>query len=153
MKHKSVTNIDEISSIINKCDVCYIAMVDEGNLPYVLPFNFGFSDDTVYIHSAREGKKIDILRKNPSVCISFSTDYQLRYQSENVACSWSMKYRSVLCYGKIEFIDDPDKKAEAMNIIMQKYARREFTFSGPSLKEVQPYKIRVKRFEGRVYGY
>jgi nitroimidazol reductase NimA-like FMN-containing flavoprotein (pyridoxamine 5'-phosphate oxidase superfamily) len=153
MKHKSITNMDEIRSIINKCDVCYVAMVDEGNLPYVLPFNFGFRDDTVYIHSAREGKKIDILRKNPGVCISFSTDYQLRYQSENVACSWSMKYRSVLCYGKIEFIDDPVKKAETMNIIMQKYAGREFTFSVPSLKEVQPYKIRVERFEGRVYGY
>ncbi|MCX6235300.1 MAG: pyridoxamine 5'-phosphate oxidase family protein [Bacteroidetes bacterium] len=153
MKHRSVINKEEIRRIIHKSEVCYVGMVDEGSMPYVLPFNFGFENDTVYLHSAKEGKKISILRKNPHVCITFSTDHMLRYQSENVACSWSMKYRSVLVYGKVVFIDDPEEKMAALNVIMRKYAGRDFTFSAPSIKEVQPYKIAVEKFEGRIYGY
>lgn len=115
--------------------------------------NFGFKDDVIYIHGARKGKKINILQQNPEVCINFSTDQALRYQNENVACSWSMKYRSVLCYGKVEFVQDPEEKSRIMNIIMAHYTQREFTFGAPAIREVNVMKIRVGKFEGRSYGY
>jgi nitroimidazol reductase NimA-like FMN-containing flavoprotein (pyridoxamine 5'-phosphate oxidase superfamily) len=128
-------------------------MVDPEHKPYVLPFNFGYDKGVIYLHSAPEGKKINILANNNHVCISFSTDYQLRYQNEEVACSWSMKYRSVLAYGQVEFLTDPEEKSLALNVIMKKYARKEYSFNVPALDNVKVYKIVVTRFEGRVYGY
>ena len=110
MKNRPLTHKPELEEIIKRCEVCHIAMVDQNNMPYILPFNFGYKDDTIYLHSAPVGKKIDILKNNPNVCVAFNTDHQLRWQSEKVACSWSMKYRSILAYGKVEFITDYDKK-------------------------------------------
>ena len=64
-----LSKLSEIEIIIKKCQVCYVAMVDQSGKPYVLPFNFGYSDGTVYLHSDVNGKKMDILKNNPSVCI------------------------------------------------------------------------------------
>jgi len=153
MHHRFISDQKEIDEIIKKCEVCYVSMVDENNLPYVLPFNFGYDDGVIFLHSSKKGLKIDILKKNPSVCIAFSTDHQLRYQSEQMACSYSMKYRSVLAFGKVEFIEDPDQKIEFLNNVMSHYTDREFTYSAPSLREVCTYKVKVEKFTAKLYGY
>lgn len=153
MHRRFITDQAEIDEIINKCEVCYVSMVDENNLPYVLPFNFGYSHGIIFLHSAQKGHKIDILKNNPAVCIAFSTDHQLRYQSEQMACSYSMKYRSVLAFGKVEFFDDLDQKAEAFKTVMAHYTDREFTFGVPALREVCTYKVTVEKFTAKIYGY
>lgn len=153
MHHRFITDQNQIDEIINKCEVCYVSMVDENNLPYVLPFNFGYKDGVIFLHSSQNGHKIDILRKNPSVCIAFSTDHQLRHQSEGVACSYSMRYRSVLAFGNVEFIDDIDQKSEFFNTVMSHYTDREFTYNAPALREVCTYKVKVGKFTAKIYGY
>ena len=142
-----------MEGIIRKCQVCHIAMVDAKGLPYVLPFNFGFDKDIIYFHSAGSGKKIDILKQNPDVCIEFSTDYLLRAQNEKVGCSYTMKYRSVLAYGKVEFIGDPDEKVRIMNKVMKNYTSGEFTYNPPALNEVICWIVRIDKLEGKINGY
>lgn len=153
MKNKAITEKKSIIDIILRCQWCHVAMVETENKPYVIPLNFGFRDDIIYLHGAGTGKKIDILKNNPAVCINFSTDHHLRYQNENVACSWSMKYRSVLAYGNVEFIEDLGEKEKALHIIMSQYAKQEFKFNLPSIREVKVMRVKVERFEGRTYGY
>ena len=153
MKQHLITDRKDLEKIILKCQACHIAMVDADGLPYVLPFNFGYEDGIIYFHSGRTGKKITILTKNPEVCVEFSTDYQLRFQSENVACSYTMKYRSVLAYGKVEFIEDPEQKTEIMNKVMKHYVSDNFTYSLPSMKEVCCWIVRTHKMEGKINGY
>jgi nitroimidazol reductase NimA-like FMN-containing flavoprotein (pyridoxamine 5'-phosphate oxidase superfamily) len=148
-----LTNSKEIEEIIKKCQVCHVAMVDPEGKPYLVPMNFGFEEGVIYLHSSRVGKKIGILKNNPEVCIEFSTDYLLRYQNENVACSWSMKYRSVLAYGKVTFIEDDQQKANHLDLIMKNYSPGEFKYNPPSIREVCCWKVNVERFEGRVFGH
>jgi uncharacterized protein len=153
MKNRSLASQQEIDEIIKKCQVCHIAMADVKGIPYVIPMNFGYSNGVIYLHSARHGKKIDILKSNPKICIAFSTDYHLRYQHEDVACSYSMKYRSVLAHGSVEFVEDHEEKKRHLDIVMAQYSTREFKFNPPALREVCCYKVVVEKFEGRVYGY
>ncbi len=153
MRNHPITDKDMILDVIHRSQWCHVAMVDAENKPYVIPMNFGFKDDIIYIHGARKGKKVNILQLNPDVCINFTIDHVLRYQNENVACSWSMKYRSVLCYGNIEFLHDAEEKIRAMNIIMKQYSDNLFHFNPPSIREVNVMKVKVERFEGRSYGY
>ena len=68
MKKRDLTFKPELESIINKCTICNLSMVDQEGKPYVLPMNFGYKDDHIYFHSARTGKKIDILQNNPESC-------------------------------------------------------------------------------------
>lgn len=153
MKKRLVTSPKEIDSIIHKCEVCYVGMVDLNNQPYVLPFNFGYKDQTLYLHSAPEGRKIEILRQNNRVCVAFSTDHLLTFQSENVACSYGMKFRSVVAYGNVEFIQDDEKKIEVMNIIMKKYSGKEFSYAAPSIRNVAVFKVIIDSISGKELGY
>lgn len=153
MKNRIIGLKEEIERIVAKCEVCYVAMVDEENKPYVIPMNFGYKDNCIYLHSSKTGKKIDILEKNNNVCVSFSTDHLLRWQSENMACSYSMKYRSVLAFGKVEFVENSNQKIEALNIIMSQYTKKEFSYSDPAVEDVKVFKVFVEKLEGRAYGY
>jgi nitroimidazol reductase NimA-like FMN-containing flavoprotein (pyridoxamine 5'-phosphate oxidase superfamily) len=153
MRARVITEKKEFVEIIGRCQWCHLAMTDPDGKPYVLPMNFGFNDDVIYLHGKQTGKKIDSLKLHPDVCINFTTDHALRYQNEQVACSWSMKYRSVLCYGRAEFITDPQEKTEAMHRLMAQFSPAEFKFNPPSIREVNVWKVRVERYEGRTYGY
>lgn len=153
MKNRPIKLKEEIERIIASCEVCYLSMVDQDNKPYIIPMNFGYKEDCIYLHSSQTGKKIDILNNNNYVCIAFSTDHELRWQSENVACSYSMKYRSVLAYGKVEFIEDFDQKIEALNVVMAQYTKREFEYSNPAVKDVKVFKVIIEKLDGRAYGY
>jgi len=153
MKKRIITKSTEIESIINKCEVCYVSMVDKDNMPYVVPFNFGYKDNYIYLHSAKEGKKLNILKNNANVCIAFSTDHKLAFQNENVACSYGMKFRSVLIYGKAEFIEEYNEKVNVMNIIMSHYTSHEFTYSEPAVKNVETFKVAITEITGKEYGY
>ena len=154
MKSRSDISQSEIDKIINDSIVCHVAMIDKEGMPYVLPFNFGYNNGKLYIHSAPEGKKIEAWKSNPNVCIAFSTDYQMRIQNEKVACSYSMRYRSVLIHGIINPILNYDQKVEVLNIIMGKYSdKKDFTYSRPAVENVNVYEIKIHKVEGRIYGY
>lgn len=153
MKNRVLENPRDILNVIQNCNVCYVSMVDQDNKPYVIPMNFGFSENTVLLHSSKHGKKIDILKNKPDVCLVFSTDHQLSWQSEQVACSWSMKYRSVLAYGKVEFVADLAEKEVVFHQFMKNYSPKDFKFSKPSLEEVLVIKVPIDKFEGRAYGF
>jgi uncharacterized protein len=153
MKARAISEKKELVEVIQRCRYCHLSMVDLLGKPYVIPMNFGFKDDVIYLHGAQHGKKIDILHQHPDVCINFTTDHLLRYQHEEVACSWSMKYRSVLCYGQAEFILEPEEKIAAFHIVMAQYTNGEFKFNPPSIREVNVWKVNMVRFEGRAYGY
>jgi len=152
MKHFEITHFPEIEKIINSVDVCNIAMVD-GDKPYVLPFNFGYRDKIIYIHSGPGGRKTTVLKKNNNVCISFERDGELHFVSEGVACSYSMKFRSVIAEGKLQFIEDFDEKVEALNIIMKHYTKKEFEYSSPAVHGVCVMKIVIEKISGRKRGY
>jgi nitroimidazol reductase NimA-like FMN-containing flavoprotein (pyridoxamine 5'-phosphate oxidase superfamily) len=129
-------------------------MTDLDNMPYVLPFNFGYGDGVIYLHSAGTGKKMEILRKNPQVCVAFSTDHKLKFTNDHVACSYSMRFRSVLAFGKVVFIEDPDEKKEALNIIMKHYTGRDdFSYNLPAVMDVSVYKVVVSEFTGKESGF
>jgi nitroimidazol reductase NimA-like FMN-containing flavoprotein (pyridoxamine 5'-phosphate oxidase superfamily) len=153
MRARAIIDKQELADVIRRSTHCHLALVDNDGMPYVIPMNFGFKDDVIYLHGARHGKKIDILKQHADVCINFTTDHVLRYQNEEVACSWSMKYRSVICYGQAEFITEPDEKIAAFHIVMAQYTGGEFKFNPPSIREVCVWKVNVAKFTGRAYGY
>ena len=145
---------EEIDQIINSCEACVIGMIDIDGNPYVLPFNFGYKEGKLYIHSGPEGKKIDIWKENPKVCVSFSSDYKMNIRHDNVACSYSMKYRSVLIHGSIVQVENVDEKVRILNIIMEKYSgRADFTYGKPALENVSVFEIVINSVESRAYLY
>jgi uncharacterized protein len=154
MRKVTFNDPKRVKDVISQCEVCYVGMTDLDNHPYVLPFNFGFKDGVIYLHSAGSGKKMEILRQRPQVCVAFSTDHQLKFTNDHVACSYSMRFRSVLAFGKVVFIENPDEKQEVLNIIMKHYTKRDdFSYNLPAVMDVAVYKVEVSEFTGKESGF
>lgn len=152
MKTVSVEELHRIESLIRNCTLCYVGMADEQGVPYVLPMNFGYEEEVIYLHSAQEGRSISILDKNPQVCITFCTDPKLVWQDEEVACSYRMRAESVICHGSVYFEEEYDEKVKALDIIMKQYSDRTFSYSVPAVKNVKIWKVSIDNVTAKEFG-
>jgi Predicted flavin-nucleotide-binding protein len=152
MKTIHITDKNEIEYIIAKCKICYLGMSGPEGIPYVIPMNFGYKEGIIYLHSGQEGTSIDILKKNNNVCITFSTDHALVFQHPEVACSYRMRSKSVITWGKVEFEEDINRKAEALDIIMRQYSDKKFVYSHPALVNVKIWKVVIEKMTCKMFG-
>lgn len=123
-REREVSDIIKIEAIISKADVCRIAFADR-NIPYIVTMNFGYvggNERRFYFHSANEGRKLDMIRKNNYVCFEMDTDHLLT--EGKVACEFAMKYKSIIGYGYISIVKEKEEKIEAFNNIMLHYTQR-----------------------------
>ena len=150
-KDREITDKSVIESILRESLVCRLALC-EGNTPYIVPMNFGFRDGCLYFHSAKKGKKIDILKRNNNVC--FEVDVRTGVVPADMACKWSMRYYSAIGYGKAHLVDDADEKCEALDIIMEKYSgKSDFEYSQADLNSIVVIKVEIDEVTGKKAGY
>ena len=147
---REINDIAAIKSIIGKSLVCRLAL-SEGNRPYVVPLCFGYTDDTLYFHSAPEGKKIEILKKNGNVCFEF--DLGLKVVQDEKACKWGMKYQSVIGFGEASFVDDLEEKRKGLDAIMENYSNRSFDYPEAALNSTVIIKVEIESMTGKQSGY
>lgn len=150
-KDREVTDIQEIKKIIELCKTCHVAMID-GNMPYVLPLSFGYEilneDLILYFHSAKEGRKIDILRKNNNVCFEMCDEGEPIFARET-PCNSGYYFSSVHGFGKVEFINDTEEKCHALSLLMERQADVQIEFTREQAEGVCVYKIIAKDFVGK----
>jgi len=148
-KDKEITDVAGIESIIRRSSVCRLAMVDD-NCPYVVPLCFGYRDNSLYFHSARNGKKIDVLKKNPHVCFEFDVDGE-PIKADN-PCEWGMKYESVVGFGKASFVEDIEDKRHALDVIMKHYSDGVYTYPDARLNHIRVIKVEIEHMTGKRSG-
>lgn len=145
-KDREITEIREIEDILQKGQVCHLGLSNDDQ-PYVVPMNYGYSEGFLYLHSALEGQKADMARKNPRVC--FEVDVDVQVTSDPEPCGWGCNYKSVIGTGSVEFLEGPEDKAEALNVIMEHYAGRSFEFPPQALSRILVWKIGVETLTGK----
>ena len=101
-----------------------IASIDESGFPQIIPMNFVFINDTVYMHSHIRGEKLDNIRRNQKV--GFEVDKSLEflpsYFSDPTDASLAdTLYISVVIKGNASIISDREEKTIALNGLMKKY--------------------------------
>jgi nitroimidazol reductase NimA-like FMN-containing flavoprotein (pyridoxamine 5'-phosphate oxidase superfamily) len=149
-REKEITDSTVIESIILRSTVCRLAL-SENDRPYIVPLCFGYKDNVLYFHSARKGKKVDILRKNKGVCFEFDTDHEI--VSSESPCKWTMNYRSVIGHGKASLIHDPEAKRQAFDVIMHHYSEKVFDYSEAGLNNSLIIKVEIQSMTGKQSGY
>jgi uncharacterized protein len=154
---KEITDKNIMESILAEADHCILSLSD-GEMPYTVPMNFGFKNNNLYLHSALEGKKIEILRINKRV--SFGVVIGADIVKSESPCNWGMKYKSVVGTGNAYFINDPLDKREALDIIMDKYqnednesCKKPFKYSESSINSVLLIRVELTDLTGKISGY
>ena len=142
---RAVTDNRQIQSIIEKSKVVHLGMIDDGR-PYVVPMQYGFVFTggrlTLYLHSAKEGRKLDVIKKNPRVFIELETDVALVSGGE-VPCKYSSEYASVMGDGTAVLVDDVKEKIFGLKLMMKTQAGRDFEISEQMTKSVAVLRIDV----------
>lgn len=113
---KEICDPDELTALLSGASVCRLGLWD-GTWPYVVPLNFGYDDGTVYLHSAPEGRKLEILRQNDRVCIEVEAGVEVVVA--DVPCGSTTRYRSVIGFGRAEFLTDRTEKRRALEVIVR----------------------------------
>ena len=120
-KDREITEQAELREILEKADVCRIALSsDEG--PYIVPLNFGFEWDgalTLYFHCARAGRKLDLMRRDGRVGFELDVDHQLR--QDGPPCKWGMAFGSLIGTGRLSEVTDEEVRRRGLDAIMRHY--------------------------------
>jgi len=105
-------------------DVCTLGFA-VGDMPYIVTLNFGFewigTLPLLYFHCAREGRKLDMMSRNPHVCFQLDSAHEL-VTGPN-PCDWGMKYASLLGYGTLRRAGGDEERGKGLDRIMLHYGR------------------------------
>lgn len=130
-KDREIKGPADILAIIEAADSCRLAMVDDRRdkpMPYLVAMNFGFEPGpadilagTFWFHCAKEGLKLDLLRRQPEVCVQLDVDHEP--VTNALGCGWGMKYASVLARGRARIVEDAEQRRHGLDCLMQHYER------------------------------
>lgn len=124
-------------SIIDKAKFGTLATVNEDGSPYCIPVSIVRSDNKIYIHSAMKGQKIDNIKRNQKVCLSFVGDVkditpddeeETKNLLENpellkkiASSKFTTGYESAVVYGEANIVSDREEKILALGLLSEKY--------------------------------
>lgn len=152
-KEKEIQNRQVVEELLRSAAVCRIGLVPgaggtEGDdYPYVVPVHFVYTEGRILVHSAREGRKIDMIRKNPKVCLEI--DEYLGLKSAESACGYGSRFRSLIAFGRARFVEAEEEKRGALQLLMAKYAERSFDFSAGDVEGVGIIEIELDNITGK----
>jgi len=115
-----ITDREEIKSILDNAAICRLGFSEQG-IPYVIPINYGYTYEndiiTLFFHSGREGRKLEIIKTNPIVC--FEADTVQRLNPEEDPGGNAIKWESIIGTGTIEDVTDFDEKKFMLGNMMK----------------------------------
>ena len=142
---REVTDYQQIKSIIEQAKVVHIGMIDNGR-PYVVPMQYGFvftgGKLTLYVHCAKEGRKLDIIKKNPCVFIELETNVAI-VSGGDVPCKYGSEYASIMGDGIVVIVEDISEKIFGLQLMMKTQSGRDFKITEQMAASVAVLRIDV----------
>ena len=119
-----IRSFEKIKEFLNEEHVGRISSIDENGFPQIIPMNFVFLNDAIYLHSHIKGEKLDNISRNNKV--GFESDRELEFlpsyfDDPNDASLADTLYISVVIKGIGSFVTDREEKTLALNGLMTKY--------------------------------
>lgn len=134
---------------IDKSPYGVVSMID-GDVPYGLPLSIVRSENKLYFHSAKDGKKVNILSKNSKVSIAFVGEVNVpeNYTKEEldeivkdeskarllISSVFTTEFESTIVSGRVKLIEDKDEKIRAMKLICEKYTPTKMEYIDMAIK-------------------
>lgn len=106
--------------VFDKAPYITVSMTEEDGTPYGLPLSLVRTDEnTFYFHCAKEGKKLDLLKKNPKVCLSAVTKCKPTIGPKDG--SFTLEFKSAIAFGQAEIVENDAEKIEGLRAICNRF--------------------------------
>lgn len=136
-----------IDALIREGRICRLGLCD-GDEPYVVPLCYGYDGTSFYFHAAQSGRKLEILRRNPKVCVEI--DVVRRTVEAEQACDWGLRYQSVIAQGVATILEDPAEKKHGLAVLMAQFAPgKTFVFPDAAVAATAVIRVRIDRISGK----
>lgn len=149
-KDREVTGLENLMQIINQCQACRLGLAD-GNQPYVVPMNFGAQVENgricIYLHCAKEGRRLDVIRQNPRACVEF--DREGRVLEGDIACAHSFTFESAIGFGEARILESHEEKAQGLDAIHRHMTGKVFSFTPEMTESVAVVKVELEEATGK----
>lgn len=150
-KDREVTDIQQILHIIGKCNILRLGLFD-GEYPYVVPLHYGFEYAenrlVFYMHSAKEGHKLELIADNPRVCVELDGEAELISGGE-VPCMYGSSFASVMGRGTAEIVSDENEKIKGLSLLMKHQTSRDFAITSEMAATVAVIKVTLNEFTAK----
>lgn len=145
MSHKM--SEEETLELVKKSKYAVLSLVDVDGLPYGVPLDYIYQDHALYFHGAKEGRKIDGMKKNPRGCAVILGDTSV------VPDKFGRKYSSAIIEGSMEFIDEPETKRKVMTYVVEQnspdFKEKGNVIIEKMLNQVLIYKMNIETMSGK----
>ncbi len=149
-RERQITDPEQILHILETGKVLHLGL-SVNDEPYVVPMNYGFCMEdgrlTLYLHSAVQGKKLDMIRANPKVF--FEIDCDLVPFEGKLPCQYGLVYSSIMGRGTARIVEDVEEKMRAMTMLMKTQTGKDFTFNERLVSIVAVIRIDVAEYTAK----
>lgn len=152
-KDREVTDNARIDEIITRCSCCRVGFNDGGEV-YIVPMNFGFvkrgEKRVLYFHSAKEGRKTDLLKNGCDVGFEMDCGYQLH--PGEAPCDCYAEFSSIIGTGHAEIVAGDEEKIQGLQSLMKQAAGKEnCEFRPEMLAAVCVFRLEIDKLSCKVH--
>lgn len=150
-KDREITDMQQILNIISKAKILRLGLFDK-EYPYVVPLHYGYEYAenrlVFYMHSAKEGHKLELIADNPRVCVELDGDVELISGGE-VPCMYGSSFASVIGRGMAEIVSDEQEKIKGLTLLMKHQTDRDFEINSQMASTVAIIKVSLNEFTAK----
>lgn len=140
--------LQEAEDILVNGNYGVLSMIGTNGYGYGVPFSYVYRDKGIYLHCALEGQKLSYLRSNNQVSFCIVTE------ATPLPDAFSMRYKSVIAFGKVREISGEEKMA-ALIALIEKYAsddeyiRKGKEYAAQAVDKTAVIRLDVEHFTGK----
>ena len=107
---------EEAWRILRKAEYAVMSMVDSAGNPYAIPISYAVKDESLYMHCAIEGTKLDLINNHAAVCVTAVGSTKL------VPQRFTTEYESAVAFGMATIVTEEAEKLSGLMAIAAKYS-------------------------------
>ncbi|HPF53393.1 MAG TPA: pyridoxamine 5'-phosphate oxidase family protein [Eubacteriales bacterium] len=111
-----VLSVEETVDILNRNTAGTLALSGDDGYPYSVPMSYAYQDGKIFFHCAKTGHKMDAVKAcdKASFCVID--------RDEVMPEKYTTLFQSVIAFGRIRVVDDPDERLAALKLLGEKYS-------------------------------
>src|SRR5690554_618143 len=115
-RKRQLLSKEETISMLESCTAGVLGVIGDDGYPYTVLVSYAFKGDKLYFHSAKEGHKIDSIKKNDKVT------FCVIEKDEVIQETFTTYFRSVSIFGRARILTDDSQRKYALESLVEKYS-------------------------------